>query len=75
MHANMNDSEQCRIAASKGHQVLGMILRNIIYKETSLIVPLYKAIVIPHLQYCIQSWSPYLRKDKDMLEQNTEERN
>ena len=68
MNANMKVSEQCRIAASKGNQVLGMIRRNITYKENSLIVPLYKAIVRPHLEYCIQAWSPYLRKDIDMLE-------
>ena len=48
VNANMKVSEQCRIAASKGNQVLGMI-RNITYKEKSLIVPLYKAIVRPHL--------------------------
>ena len=29
MNANMKVSEQCRIAASKGNQVLGMIPRNI----------------------------------------------
>ena len=75
MNANMEVSEQCRIAASKGNQVLGMIRRNITYKEKSLIVPLYKAIVRPHLEYCIQAWSPYLRKDIDMLEKNTEESN
>ena len=68
MNANMKVSEQCRIAASKGNQVLGMIRRNITYKEKSLIVPLYKAIVRPHLEYCIQAWSPYLRKDIDMLD-------
>ena len=32
MNANMKVSEQCRIAASKGNQVLGMIRRNITYK-------------------------------------------
>ena len=68
MNANMKVSEQCRIAASKGNQVQGMIRRNITSKEKSLIVPLYKAIVIPHLEYCIREWSPYLRKDIDMLE-------
>ena len=57
MNANMKVSEQCRIAASKGNQVLGMIRRNITYKEKNLIVPLYKAIVRPHLEYCIQAWS------------------
>ena len=68
MNANMKVSEQCKIAASKGDQVLGMIRRNITYKENSLIVPLYKGIVRPDLEYCvIQAWSPYLRKDIDKL--------
>ena len=62
MNANMKVSEQCRIAASKGNQVLGMIRRNITYKDKRLIVSLYKAIVRPHLEYYIQAWSPYLRK-------------
>ena len=68
MNANMKVSEQSRIAASKGNQDLGMIRRNISYKEKSLIVPLYKAIVRPHLEYCIQAWSPYLRKYIYMFE-------
>ena len=63
MNANKKISEQCRIAASKGNKVFGMIRRNITYKERSLIVPLYKAIVRPHLEYSIQARSPYLRKD------------
>ena len=33
MNANMKVSEQCRIAAFKSNQVLGMIRRNITYKE------------------------------------------
>ena len=45
MNGNMKVSEQCRIAASKGNQILGMIRRNITYKEKGLIVPLYKAIL------------------------------
>ena len=52
--ADMKVSEQCGIAASKGYQILGLIRRTIMYKEIQLIVPLYKAIVRPHLEYCIQ---------------------
>ena len=63
MNANMKVSEQCKIAASKGNQVLGMIQRNVTYKENNLIVPLYKTIVRPHLEYYIQTWNPYLRKN------------
>ena len=61
-------SEQCGIAASKGNQILGLISRTIMYKEKQLIVPLYKAIVRPHLVYCIQAWRPYRKKDIDKLE-------
>ena len=60
MNANMKVSEQCIIAASMGNQVLGMIRRHITYKERSLIVSLYKAIVRPHLEYCIQAWNIHL---------------
>ena len=42
---------ECRIAAFKGNQILGMIKRNLTYKERGSIVPLYKAIVRPHLEY------------------------
>ena len=33
--ADMKVSEQCGIAASKDNQILGLIMRNIIYKEKS----------------------------------------
>ena len=56
--ADMKVSEQCRIAASKGNQILGLIRKTITYKEKQLIVPLCKAIVRPHLEYCIQAWRP-----------------
>ena len=66
--ADMKVSQQCGIAASKGNQILGLIRRNITYKGKKLIIPLYKAIVRPHLEYCIQAWRPYRKKDIDTLE-------
>ena len=62
--ADMKVSEQCGVAASKGNQILGLIRRNITYKDKKLIIPLYKAIVRPHLEYCIQAWRPYSKKDR-----------
>ena len=65
--ADMKVSEQCRFAASNGNQVL-LLIRTITFKEKQLIVPLYKAIVRPHLEYCIQAWRPYRKKDIDKIE-------
>ena len=53
--ADIKASEQCGIAAYKGNQILGLIMGIITYKEKQLIVPLYKAIVIPYLEYCLQA--------------------
>ena len=66
--ADWKVSEQCGIAARKVNQLLGMIKINITYREKNLIIPLYKSIVRPHLEYCIQAWRPYLKKDIDKLE-------
>ena len=64
----MKVSEQCGIAASKGNQIIGLIRRTITYKEKQLIVPMYIAIVISHLEYCIQTWRSYRKKNIDKLE-------
>ena len=66
--ADMKVSEQCGIAASKGNQTVGLIRRTSMYKEKQLIVPLYKAIVRPHLEYCIKAWRPYRKNDIDKIE-------
>ena len=38
------------------------------YKEKELIILLYKTIVGPYLEYHIQAWKPYRKKDIDVLE-------
>ena len=45
------------------------------YKEKQLIVPLYNAIVIPHLEYCIQAGRPYRKKGHSQARKNTTKSN
>ena len=61
-------TEQCIMAVKKANTVLGMIKRNIVYKSKDVIVRLYKALVRPKLEYCVQAWCPYLKKDISILE-------
>jgi ribonucleases P/MRP protein subunit RPP40 len=61
-------SEQCRQAVKKANTVLGMINRTIKNKTKNNILRLYKSLVRPRLEYCIQVWSPYYNKDVLQLE-------
>ena len=48
--------------------MLGIINRGVSYKSAEVISKLYRSYVRPHLEYCIQFWSPINEEDADMLE-------
>ena len=64
----MKGSTQCAVAVKKAKSMLGIITKGIENKAPSIIMPLYKMLVRPHLEYCIQFWSPHLKKDIVELE-------
>ena len=61
-------NKQCIKAANSANRMLGMIKRNFVCKDKDVIMPLYKTLVRPHLDYCVQAWRPHLVKDVTRLE-------
>jgi ribonucleases P/MRP protein subunit RPP40 len=66
--ADMKCSVNCQVACSKAQRILGMLKRSITHKSTDVLVPLYKSLVRPIVEYCTPVWSPHYIKDKRILE-------
>ena len=66
--SKFNFNEQCAAAAKRGNQVLGIISRNFSNLDKEMFLRLYKSMVRPHLEYAIQAWNPYTRKNINLLE-------
>jgi len=65
---SLKSNRQCAKAAAAANAVLGMIRRTFLCKDKELILQLYKSLVRPRLEYCIQAWRPYFKKDINVLE-------
>ena len=68
MSGDFKLEKQCRVAAQRANRALYQLLRTVVSRDPEILVPLYKVYVRPHLEYCVQAWSPYLERDKKVLE-------
>ncbi|PKU39373.1 hypothetical protein llap_10321 [Limosa lapponica baueri] len=59
---------RCALAAKRANHILGCVKPSITSQSKDGTIPLYSALVQPHLECCVQIWSPPFKKDVKVLE-------
>eukprot|EP00061_Rhincodon_typus_P000696 g12472.t1 len=59
---------QVQQVVKKANGMLAFIVKGFEYRSRDVLLQLFRALVRPHLEYCVQLWSPFLRKNALALE-------
>ena len=61
VNTNLDWKDHITNAINKANSVIGWVARNIITRDQKVMVNIYKSLIRPHLEYCVQIWSPAAR--------------
>ena len=66
--SSLKPSLQCEQAAKNAHRVLSLIGKSFHYRTKNTLIPLYRSLARPKLEFAVAAWCPWLEKDIECLE-------
>ena len=64
----LHPSVQCAKAANRAMSALGVVKKSFKHLDEESLPVLYKSYIRPHMETCVQAWSPYYKRDIEVLE-------
>ena len=65
---DLKPSRHVSVVAAKANRIVGLVKKNFDYLDRDTIMSIHCTIIRPILEYAVQSWCPYYKKDIEELE-------